>query len=85
MNIVCMSNFALTSFKCKEDHHMQLNRRLMQLRKESLKKFRHQDCPVFTINISNHKNFIPKYLEKAFIGLAQTSRTLGQVWRNKLP
>ena len=35
--------------------------------------------------ISNHENFIPKYLEKAFIGFAQTSRTLGQVWRNKLP
>ena len=40
MNIVCMSNFALTSFKCKEDHHLQLNRWLIQLRKESLKKFR---------------------------------------------
>ena len=29
---------------------------------------KHQDCPFFTV--SNHKNFIPKYLDKALTDFA---------------
>ena len=34
---------------------------------------KHQDCPFFTV--SNHKKYIPKYLENALTDFAQTSRT----------
>ena len=42
----------------------------------------HQDCSFF-YRISNHKNFIPKYLDNAVIDFAQTSRTLRRLLEEK--
>ena len=51
----------------------------MQWSESVIKEWQGKICPDLINCISNHKNFIPKYLENLLIGLAQTSRILGQI------